>query len=191
MNTAVRVIGGFFLDMIETFVIALSIFLIVYLFIMQPHQVNGASMYPNFKDGEYLLTDKISYKTGSPHRGDVIVFRAPAAAQCPEGTGCDFIKRIIGLPGETIEVKNNKIYVDGHPLEEKYLPPEYVTRPGPYSAQGPKTLTQGEYFVAGDNRNHSSDSRTWGPVDFDRIVGKVFFRYWPPGSMGFIPAVTY
>src|SRR3989304_9507849 len=100
-----RAIGEFFLDTIETVVIALSIFLVVYLFFMQPHQVNGQSMVPNFQSGEYLLTDKISYKLGEPQRGDIIVFHAPPAANCAKGTGCDFIKRILGLPGETIEVK--------------------------------------------------------------------------------------
>jgi len=191
MNRAIRVVGGFFLDIIETVVIALSIFLIVYLFVMQPHQVNGASMYPNFQDGEYLLTDKVSYRMGEPERGDVVVFKAPPAAQCPEGTGCDFIKRIIALPGETVEVKDNAVLVNGKTLDEKYLPESFVTRPGAFMIDGPIALRTGEYFVMGDNRNHSSDSRTWGPVSEDLIVGKVFFRYWPPPEMGVIQAAEY
>lgn len=191
LSRATRVIGSFFLDIIETVVIALSIFLIVYLFIMQPHQVNGKSMDPTFAHGEYLLTDKISYKRGDPQRGDVIVFKAPEATHCPEGTGCDFIKRVIGLPGETVEVKNDAIYINGQRLPEKYLPSDFVTKPGAYSASGPKTVPQNSYYAVGDNRNHSSDSRTWGPVPFQNIVGKVFFRYWPPGKAGLISKVSY
>lgn len=185
MNIA-RIVGGFFLDIIETVVIALSIFLIVYLFVMQPHQVNGASMFPNFKDGEYLLTDKISYKFGEPTRGDIVVFKAPDSAQCPDGTGCDFIKRIVGLPGDAIEVQNDHIVINGTVLDEPYLDRTVVTRPGNYTANGEIRVPSGEYFVVGDNRPHSSDSRTWGPVPFGNIVGKVFFRYWPPQSVGAI-----
>jgi signal peptidase I len=187
----VKAIGGFFLDIIETVVVALSIFLIVYLFVMQPHQVNGKSMYPSFDDGEYLLTDKISYKMGEPGRGDVVVFKAPEASQCPEGTGCDFIKRIIGLPGESIQVSNNQLYVNGVVLSESYLSPEVITQAGAYTANGTVNVPEGAYFVVGDNRSHSSDSRTWGPVPMDKIVGKVFFRYWPPNKVGTLPSVSY
>jgi signal peptidase I len=185
------VIGGFFLDIIETVVVALSIFLIVYLFIMQPHQVNGKSMYPTFDHGEYLLTDKISYKTGEPKRGDVVVFHAPEASQCPEGTGCDFIKRIIGLPGDTIEVKNNSLLVNGVQLDETYIPEAVLTQPGAYNMQGVIQVPSNAYFVLGDNRDHSSDSRAWGPVPEDRIVGRVFFRYWPPEKVGLLEHADY
>jgi signal peptidase I, bacterial type len=181
-----RVIGSFFLDIIETVVVALSIFLIVYLFVMQPHQVNGMSMYPTFDHGEYLLTDKVSYKLGQPERGDVVVFEAPAASQCPEGTNCDFIKRIVALPGDTVEVRDSALYVNDQPLREEYLPADYVTEPGQFNMQGKVTIPSGNYFVVGDNRSHSSDSRAWGPVPLDRIVGKVFFRYWPPDKIGVI-----
>lgn len=184
-------IGAFFLDIIETVVIALSIFLIVYLFIMQPHQVNGASMYPSYEDGEYLLTDKISYKMHNPQRGDVVVFRAPEAAQCPEGTGCDFIKRIIGLPGDQISIKDEQIYVNNTLVTETYLPDGTPTRAGAYTSNGPVVVPVNDYFVLGDNRNHSSDSRTWGPVPKENIVGKVFFRYWPPEVIGLVQHATY
>lgn len=177
-------IGGFFLDIIETAVVALSIFLILYLFIMQPHQVNGQSMDLTFRDGEYLMTDKISYRFGLPKRGDVIVFEAPPAAQCPEGAGCDFIKRVIGLPGDTVEVKNDHYYVNGKLLSEPYLDASVLTKPFNYTQNGPVLIPEGSYFVSGDNRPHSSDSRMWGPVDFKKIVGKVFFRYWPINRIG-------
>ena len=184
-------IGKFFLDIIETVVIALSIFLIVYLFLMQPHQVNGDSMFPNFHDGEYLLTDKISYKFKTPKRGDVVVFRAPPQAQCPEGAGCDFIKRVIGLPGDTVEVRNDKVYVNGKELSESYINSGVLTKPGAFTANGPVVVPQGQYMVFGDNRMHSSDSRTWGAVEMGNIVGHVFFRYWPLSEMGTLPKITY
>lgn len=184
MSGFFRVIGAFFLDIIETVVIALSVFLIVYLFIMQPHQVNGQSMFPNFEDGEYLLTDKISYRFNLPQRGDIVVFKAPAAAQCPQGAGCDFIKRIIGLPGDSIEVKDDHVYLNGSLLPEDYLTADVITRPMAYTQNGLVTVPSGNYFVMGDNRPHSSDSRAWGPVPFENIVGKVFFRYWPPNRIG-------
>ena len=112
MNKFIKSIGNFFLDFIETIVIALSIFLIVYLTLVQPHQVNGQSMVPNFLSGEYVLTDKVSFKLRDPEVGEVVVFHAPEAAHCPKGTGCDFIKRVLALPGDTVAVENNQIIVN-------------------------------------------------------------------------------
>lgn len=186
-----KAIGLFFLDIIETVVVALSIFLVIYLFVMQPHQVNGSSMYPNFEDGEYLMTDKISYRFGQPGRGDVVVFHAPPAAQCPNGTGCDFIKRVIGMPGDTVEIAPGGVLLNGKQLNEAYLPEGFVTRPSHFTAGGPVTVPADKYFVMGDNRSHSSDSRAWGFVGKDEIVGKAFFRYWPFGRAGLIPHAKY
>lgn len=180
-----------FLDIVETGVIGLSLFLVVYLFFVQPHQVNGQSMVPNFQNGEYLLTDKVSYKFGEPKRGDVVVFHAPDSANCPNGTGCDFIKRVIATPGETVELKDNAIYVNNQKLPEHYLPADFVTEPGEYSRDRLMTMEEGEYFLVGDNRSHSSDSRAWGPVPLNRIVGRAFFVYWPMSVAGLIPKVTY
>jgi signal peptidase I len=185
-----RVIGGFFLDIIETAVIALSIFLVVYLFIMQPHQVNGNSMYPNYEDGEYLMTDKFSYRFGQPNRGDVVVFHAPPSAHCPTGTGCDFIKRIIGVPGDTIEIKGGAIFLNDTQLKEEYLPNGFVTQAGQFTSKGPVIVPEGSYFVAGDNRSHSSDSRSWGFVTYEELVGKAFFRYFPFDRFGLLPEVA-
>ncbi len=186
-----QLVGGFFLDIIETIVIALSIFLIVYLFVASPHQVNGQSMVPNFQSGEYVLSDKVSYKLGQPKRGDIVVFHAPETANCPKGTGCDFIKRLLGLPGETVEIKDNGIWINGQKLVEPYIPDTFQTLPGPYTRQGAITLGQDEYFASGDNRPYSSDSRSWGPITKNDIVGKAFLRYWPPQSAGVIPHSTY
>ena len=191
MSTIGNKIGSFFTDFMETVVISLSIFLIVYLFFMQPHQVNGQSMVPNFQSGEYVLTDKISYRLGNPERGDVIVFHAPEAAHCAKGTGCDFIKRVLGVPGDTIEIKNNAVYVNGQKLPEPYIPADYKVLPGNYTKNGPVTLGENEYFASGDNRPYSSDSRAWGPITKEDVVGKAFFRYWPPAVMGPIHSATY
>ena len=181
------------LDFIETIVIGLSLFLVVYLFLLQPHQVNGKSMFPNFESGDYLLTDKVSYRVGTPQRGDVVVFHAPPAANCPEGTGCDFIKRVIGLPGETVRVNDSTIFVNNQPVDEsQYLADTVVTDAGNFTANN-RTITLGpdEYFVSGDNRPHSSDSRAWGPISSESIVGRAFVRYWPVSTLGALPKVTY
>lgn len=185
-------IGAFFLDMIETVVIALSIFLVVYLFFMQPHQVSGLSMFPNFHDKEYVLTDKVSYRLGDPKRGDVVVFHAPDRANCPQGTGCDFIKRVIAVPGDSVEIRNHVFYINGNELPEPYIPPENILNPGQYIPENtPLTMGTNEYFVVGDNRPHSSDSRAWGPIGKENIVGKGFFRYWPADRIGLLPKVSY
>lgn len=191
MKNLLRTIGSIMVDFTETAVIGLSLFLIVYLFLVQPHQVNGQSMVPNFQNGEYLLTDKVSYRFRDPERGEVIVFHAPASANCPEGTGCDFIKRVIGLPGDTIELRDNSIYLNGEQLPESYIPSDFVTEAGMFTRDRQVVLQSNEYFVVGDNRSHSSDSRAWGPVPLGNIVGKAFFVYWPPEVFGVIPKVSY
>ncbi len=179
-------IGAFFLDLIETVVIALAIFVVVYLFLVQPHQVKGRSMVPNFEDGEYLLTDKVSYKIGQPSRGDVIVFKAP------ENEKYDYIKRIIGVPGDTVSISGGRVYINGIRLEEDYLPQDFVTRGGSYLSEGDSVVVEdGEYFCVGDNRSHSSDSREWGMVPQENIIGRAWFRYWPPGSIELLKGAKY
>lgn len=179
-------IGNFFLDTIETVVIALAIFVVIYLFLVQPHQVKGNSMYPNFFDGEYILTDKISYRLSLPQRGDVVVFKAPKNHEV------DYIKRIIGLPGETVSINNGKVYVNNQLLKEPYLPTDITTSPGSFLYENNKlTVPQREYVVLGDNRSHSSDSREWGTVKKDELIGKAWLRYWPIPKISFVPKITY
>ena len=168
-------------EFIEAFVISASIFVVVYLFLMQPHQVKGSSMFPTFKDQEYLLTDKVTYKSRMPKYGDVIVFKAPI------NENYDFIKRIIATEGQTVMVKGGYVYVDGTKLDEYYLPEEYTTSPGQFLREGESyAVQQGTVMAFGDNRDHSSDSRDWGPVPLPNIVGRVFFRYWPMSVAGIV-----
>lgn len=179
-------IGSFILDIIETFVIALAMFVLMYLFLFQPHQVKGNSMYPNFYDQEYLLTDKITYRLNEPKRGEVIIFKAPQHEEY------DYIKRIIGLPGELVRIENCHIYINEQLLEEDYLPDDLCTSGGRFWQAGQNIpVPQDQYFVLGDNRSYSSDSRDWGPVPRSNIVGKAWFRYWPLNRMGLIRRVDY
>lgn len=175
-----RIVGIFF-DTIESIVVALSIFVVIYLFLVQPHKVIGASMDTTFHDGEYVLTDKISYRFHIPTKGDVIVFKAP------RNPDFDYIKRIIAIPGDTVSIKDGYVYVNEQQLNENYIKSETIILPGQYLKEGQELrLGEDEYFVLGDNRSHSSDSRQWGTVPRKDIIGKAFFRYWPLSKFGFI-----
>lgn len=168
-------------DLAQSFIIALVIFVVVYNFVAQPHRVRGDSMLPNFQSEEYLLTEKISYQLGDPQRGDVVVL------QYPENPNVDFIKRIVGLPGETLLIEDNHVYINDELLQETYLPASTNTSGNGVIKQGvPYSIPQGEYVVMGDNRTRSSDSRTWGTVPRDLIVGKAFFVYWPIDNFGIV-----
>lgn len=181
-----RRLSAFFLDIIEVVVFAVAIFLFVYLLILRPHKIKGSSMEPNFPDKEYLLTEKVTYYLEAPKRGDVIVFKPPISEED------EFIKRIIALPGETVSVMNGRLYINGKLLSESYLDSNLVTAGGNFLSEGEKvTVPNDEYFVAGDNRPHSSDSRTWGFVTKKRISGRAWLIYWPPKQAGFIPKINY
>jgi signal peptidase I len=180
MNIARKIIFGLY-EMVEVFVISASIFVVVYLFLMQPHQVKGSSMFPTFKDGQYLLTDKVSYRLGTPKYGDVIVFKAPM------NESYDFIKRVIGIPGDRIRIQGGHIYINDKSLDEFYLPSEYKTSAGQFISEGEEYVVPSDnVFAIGDNRDHSSDSRDWGPVPFANIVGKGLLRYFPLDQLGLI-----
>lgn len=182
MRNLLKSLWLFFLDFIETIVIALAIFVVVYRFLFQPHQVRGNSMFDNFHDGEYLLTDKIDYRFHEPSRGDVVVFKAP------KNEDYDYIKRIVGLPGDQVSIKDGQVWINSEKLDESgYLDPRIITRPGMFTEEGEIiTVPIGSYFVMGDNRNNSSDSRDWGPVPIENIVGKAWVRYWPINELGVI-----
>ena len=182
----IKRLGAFLLDILEVILSAIAIFLFVYLLILQPHKIKGASMEPNFYNGEYLLTDKLSYRLRLPRRGEVIIFEAPGA------NGEEFIKRIIALPGERISINDGHYYVNGIKLSELYIPDTTLTFPNVFLKSGQDlTVPPNSYFVSGDNRTASSDSRAWGFITKDKITGKAWFIYWPPKKMGFINKVTY
>ncbi len=182
-------------EILETVVLTILIFLMVRSAV-QNFKVEGHSMEPTLQDGQYLLINKAAYWQlseeplgkllpdrkadangrvdlfGAPQRGDIIVFQAP---QTPQR---DFIKRVIGIPGDKVEIKASHVYVNSKALEEPYLsePPRYET---PLT-----TVPAGSYFVLGDHRNNSSDSHVWGVVKRELIVGKAWVSYWPPASWG-------
>jgi signal peptidase I len=167
----------------ETIILTLIIFLVIQLFIRN-FRVVGTSMVNNLHDGQYLIIDKISYSPflrddigiGGPTRGDVIVFKPP---RNPED---DYVKRIIGLPGEKIQVIKGQIFVNDQLLEELFEPVA-----GTYSMPAPVIVPEGQVFVLGDNRNNSNDSHNWGPLPMENIVGRAWLSYWPPDQWGAIP----
>jgi signal peptidase I len=178
--------GILILDALEPVVLAFAVFMMVYLFLFQPHKVDGRSMHPNFYDREYILTDKITYQRQDPKRGDVIVFHAPPPYES------DFIKRIIGMPGETIEISKGFVFINGRKLNEVYLPGNFMTSEKSFLREGvPYKIPTGYYIVLGDNRDFSSDSREWGPISQKAIVGKALIRYWPLNRVGLIEHVAY
>lgn len=183
--------GGFILEFVQSIVLALSVFVLVYLFVAQPNEVKGNSMVPNFTDGEYLLTDKLTYQFSDPKRGDVIVFKAPPSEPCAE-TECEYIKRIIGIPGDRVKVENNLVYLNGELLDQSFIPADYVTAPGQFCLEGEeKIIPEGMYLPFGDNRSHSRDGREFGPITRESIVGRAFFKYWPASSIGLIPTIRF
>ena len=191
LRFVIKSASSLFLDLVETLVIGISIFLVIYLFFMQPHQVSGQSMETTLMNKDYVLTDKVSYRAGDPQRGDIVVIHAPEAANCPTGTGCDFIKRLIGLPGDTVEVRDNGIFLNGSKLNEPYIDEGVETIAGDFTQGRVVSLGADQYFVVGDNRMHSSDSRAWGPVSRTDIVGRAFFRYWPLDAAQILEGATY
>ena len=160
-----------FLELFEILLVA-AIAVGVVAFIAQPFRVQGASMTPNFFSGDYVLVDKVSYHFRPLSRGEVIVFKNP------ENESEYFIKRIVGLPGEEIIISGGEVYIDGELLKEGYLPSNI-------SSGGEEDFILGphEYFVMGDNRLQSRDSRSWGALDQDEVVGLVRARFWPPDEL--------
>jgi len=193
--------GGLAWELLQTVVLTLAIFLGVRS-VVQNFRVEGASMEPTLETGQYLLISKVSYfhiegtpldhllptshqgstdyLFGGPARGDIVVFRAPTQ---PDK---DFIKRVIGLPGDTVLVKNGQVYVNGQALDEPYIhfPATYTY---PFDGQ-PRTVPDGNYFVLGDNRPNSSDSHLGWFVPVDNLIGRAWISYWPPTSWGVMPA---
>lgn len=176
----------FIKEIIIFVIIAFGIVLPFRMFIAEPYIVSGPSMDPTFATGHYLIVDKISYKIGNPERNSVVVFSFPESAKIPNEKGKNLIKRIIGLPGDTVtEVGDtvtitNKDNPDGVTLDQSYvthkLPASFIV-----------TLKEDEYFVMGDNRVESYDSRGWGVLPRKNIIGRPLFRLWPLSKISFLP----
>jgi signal peptidase I len=183
----VKKIYAFLIDGVETLLIAASIFLVIYAFLFRPFNVQGDSMYPNFHSGEYVITNLIGFEDfkiyhasfGTLKLGDVVVFVSP-----PDPSK-DYIKRVIGVQGDKVMIKDGSVYLNDKFLDESaYLSSDVKTYVGAFLNEGQTvTVPANEYFVLGDNRPESSDSRTWGFVKKDEIVGKSLFVYWPLDRM--------
>jgi signal peptidase I len=165
----------FVVDVLETLVLSIVLFVGINM-ISARIRVDGASMEPTLVSGEYVIVSKLSYRLGSPQRGDIIVFHFP---RDPKE---EYIKRVIGLPGDEVEVRHGSVYVNGQLLDETYL--KVST-----NYNGTWTIPANQLFVLGDNRNNSSDSHDWGTVPLDYVVGKAILVYWPPPSWGLVDHV--
>jgi signal peptidase I len=162
----------FLVDVIETLLLSVVLFLAIN-GISARIRVDGFSMEPTLQSGEFVIVNKLAYKLGQPAIGDVVVFHFP------RNPDQEYIKRIIGLPGDQVAVKEGQVFVNGGPLQEPYIkaPPSYESE---------WRVSENELFVLGDNRNNSSDSHNWGGVPMDNVVGKAVLIYWPPAEWGLL-----
>ena len=177
----VKPVIDFIMDILETVVFIGSMFIVVYLFILTPNQVKGASMEPTFRTGDYILTSRVTYKFRKLKRGDVIVFKSP------KNPDVEYIKRIIGLPGDIITIKNSEVFINNNLLTEKYIASATNLWDGSCIKDNVSyTVPQDYIFVMGDNRPRSSDSREFCAITIDSIIGDVFYRYFPANVMGVI-----
>jgi len=162
-------------EVVETVIPAILIAVFITLFLAQATQVYGQSMEPNLHAGQRLIVEKISYRLHPPRRGDIVVLRMS------EEGGNFLIKRVIGLPGESVEIRDQQVFVNGYPLTEPYV------QPSPAGSIPVCLVPVGHIFVLGDNRGFSNDSRSFGPVPVSNVIGRAWIRYWPPEQVGLVP----
>ena len=184
MDLIKRALAAIF-DFLQGIVAIAAVMVMIYLFIMSPQEISGSSMEPNFHNGEYILTNKIMYKLKDPKRGDVVIFKSP---KNPE---IDYIKRVIGVPGETVTLIAGQYYINGKLLEEPYEFNKPMFGGSFLHENEPVEVPPGEYFVSGDNRPGSSDSREFGFIQKEAFIGQAFLRYWPVSNLGLIPHPSY
>ncbi|HXJ44980.1 MAG TPA: signal peptidase I [Bryobacteraceae bacterium] len=164
-------------SLLRDLLISIGFAIVLIVFIYQPVKVEGTSMMPGLEDQERIFVNKYEYSLGGGaaiSRGDLVVFHFPLDPRQ------SYIKRIIGVPGDTVEIDDGKVIVNGVPLDEPYVPNEYRD----HATISPRPVRPGHYFVLGDHRSSSSDSRMWGLVDRPSIYGKAVFVYWPPDKIG-------
>ncbi len=176
--------SSFIKDVVSFALIALVIVVPVRWFIAQPFIVRGDSMVPTFHSGDYLIVDQLSYRFEEPERGEVIIMRYP------KDESVYFIKRIIGLPGETVELQGERIIIRKPETAAITLEQPYVAKNSFRPEYGTYALGPDEYFVMGDNRDESSDSRVWGPLPRKDVIGKAFVRLFPPTDIDYLPGHT-
>ena len=168
--------SSLFREIVETLLLTVVIFVLVNA-ITGRFRIDGSSMEPSLHDGEYVIVNRVTYRLQPPQRGDVIVFQREGSRE--------FIKRVIGLPGDTVAVQGGHVLVNGAPLNEPY-----IAQPNAYTME-PRKIGPNEYFVLGDNRNNSSDSHNWGTIPLSVIDGKAWVTYWPPKDWGVVPHYSY
>jgi signal peptidase I len=167
----------FFADILETLVLSVVLFVGIN-YITARIRVDGSSMEPTLHSGQLVLVNRLAYKLGEPGRGDVIVF------YFPRDPDQEYIKRLVGLPGDYVQIQEGQVLVNGTPLDEPYIaaPPAYT---------GEWQVPEGQYFVLGDNRNNSSDSHQWGMVPTEFVIGKALAIYWPPTDWQIVPSFPH
>ena len=191
MNSYISKVTSILGPIIEVVISSLAVFIIIYIFIASPHIVVGDSMEPNFLDGEFILADNLSYRFSNPQRGDVVILQYDATQE--------FIKRIIGLPGDTVRIDAGQVYINGKVVDESaYIQPSknptlnLATNPGTFLTEDvTKTVPQGEYLVLGDNRGVSKDSRYIGWIAKNALRGKAIIVYFPLNKAELVPKVVY
>ncbi|MDX2161054.1 MAG: signal peptidase I [bacterium] len=176
--------GSIARELLETVVLIVVVYTLFNLATVRFY-IEGPSMQPNFWAGQYLVVSRLHYLFGEPQRGDVVVFDPPGDDDNPRDNPL-LIKRLIGLPGETVELREGALFIDGRAYSEPYTNEPCQTR-----CDGSWSLGANEYFFMGDNRNNSRDSRVFGVVSRDRIMGEVVLRYFPPPDFSFIPGYSY
>lgn len=161
-------------ELVETVLLTLLIYVLVRHFLFENYRVVGHSMDPTLENDQYLVVNKLGYRLHEPQRGDIVVFYDP------RNSDRKLIKRVIGLPGEVLEIKQGQVFINEQQLDEPYIP-----NPGRYSVP-PTPIPADHYFVLGDNRNNSSDSHNWGTLPSSKLVGKAWLSYWPPHMWGVV-----
>ncbi len=192
--------AGSFVELVTIIVVAIGLALLIQAFLVKPFRIPSESMVPTLAVGQRVLVDRVSERFGDPDRGDVMVFKPPRGADenacgvdkpesqpCPrptkERSETNFIKRVVALPGERLKIVNNRVYINGKRQDEPFVN-ENTPCDQFCNQEREITIPKGHYFMMGDNRGASADSREWGPVPKKWMIGKAFVTYWPPGKIG-------